>query len=83
LILSAAIRGGTMSMAMARPVEYRHGPARPGHLLTQLNELIDGPVEPGHDGKWAISAADGAMLANMRSKGAITGRRGAGHYGTA
>jgi hypothetical protein len=26
-------------------VKYRHGPARPGYLLTHLNELADGPVE--------------------------------------
>jgi hypothetical protein len=46
-------------------VKYRHSLARPGYLLTHLNELADGPVEPDHDGMWAISAADVAILAPM------------------
>jgi hypothetical protein len=32
-------------------VEFRHGPARPGHPLTHMGELTGGPVEPGHDEK--------------------------------
>jgi hypothetical protein len=36
-------------------VEYRHGPARPGHLLTHVSELTDGPVKPGHDAVGAIA----------------------------
>jgi hypothetical protein len=35
-------------------MEFRHGPARSGHPLTQMGELTDGPIEPGHDEKWAI-----------------------------
>jgi hypothetical protein len=41
---------------------------RPGHPLTLMSALTDGPVEPGHGEKWAISAADIAILAPMRSR---------------
>jgi hypothetical protein len=44
----------------------RHGPARPGHLLTCITELTVGRVRPGHDGtrtSWRKSPRSRRLLA--------------------
>jgi hypothetical protein len=53
-----------MAMSAAEISHLRHVPelnTRPADLWMRMSELADGPVEPCHDEKPSISAADAAI----------------------